>query len=574
MSADDGPFELHSQALGALPIVCCFLRRMRLGELLERYLPPADGRCALSAARAIGVLVRNLCVSREPLYGLGEWAARYDPRVLGLAADELALLNDDRVGRALERLFDADRASLLTELMLGVIAEFQVDCSQLHNDSTSISVHGNYAQADGRERSGKPTVAVTHGHSKDHRPDLKQLVVILTVSADGAVPLAQRVCDGNTSDATTHIETWEGLRALVGRADFLYVADCKLATREQMAHIDARGGRFVSVLSRSRTETARLREWTIEHAPRWSEAARCPGARKGSPDDVWSVAPAPIDSAEGYRIVWVHSTRKHELDHAARRDALARALAALDALAARLSGPKCRFRQRAAVEHAAAQALRRAGVTKLIQFEVSERLDRWIREESRGPGRNPARRKLQKTRFTLNWRINETALADEAAAYGCFALITNDRELTDAQLLTAYRYQPNLEQRHHQLKSVQDAAPVFLKSPARIEGLFLCHFIALLCCCLIERQLRQAMAHEQITKLPLYPEQRACKKPTAARTLELFADLTRHHLTHNQQPIQTFQPDLTRLQTQLIKMLDLPGTLYHPDEHHRQGGGQ
>jgi hypothetical protein len=81
MSADR-PFELHSQALGALPIVCRFLERMRLASLFERYLP-ADARCSLQPARALGLLVRNLCLCHEPLYGLGEWAQPFCPRLLG-----------------------------------------------------------------------------------------------------------------------------------------------------------------------------------------------------------------------------------------------------------------------------------------------------------------------------------------------------------------------------------------------------------------------------------------------------------------------------------------------------------
>jgi len=91
-------------------------------------------------------------------------------------------------------------------------------------------------------------VAAARGHSKDHRPDLLQLVWILTVAADGAVPIAHRLESGNTEDSTTHIATWDSLCALLGRNDFLYVADCKLATRENMEHIDKGGGRFVSVL--------------------------------------------------------------------------------------------------------------------------------------------------------------------------------------------------------------------------------------------------------------------------------------------------------------------------------------
>ena len=241
--ATPGPFELQSTRLGALPIVDCFLARMGLAARLERCLPAGDARVSLPPAAAIGVLVRNLCVEREPLYGLAEWADAFEPALVGLAPGQAALLNDDRVGRALDQLFDADRASLLTEIVLGAIGEFQIDCSQLHNDSTSFVLHGDYAAADGRPRGGKPTPAAMLGHSKDHRPDLKQLVLILTVSADGAVPLAHRLTDGNTSDDTTHIQTWDELRALTGRPDFLYVADSKLCTREQMSHIDRHGGR-------------------------------------------------------------------------------------------------------------------------------------------------------------------------------------------------------------------------------------------------------------------------------------------------------------------------------------------
>jgi transposase len=189
---------------------------------------------------------------------------------------EAALLNEDRVGRALDQLFDADRGSLLTALTLHAISEFVVDCSQLHNDSTSIALHGDYRAADGRARGGKPTPAAMLGHSKDHRPDLKQLVLILTVSADGAVPLAHRVADGNTSDDSTHITTWDGLVALTGRPDFLYVADSKLCTREQMGHIDRRGGRFVTVLPRTRREDA------LQTSPGgWP--AHAPGSARSSP---------------------------------------------------------------------------------------------------------------------------------------------------------------------------------------------------------------------------------------------------------------------------------------------------
>ena len=554
------PFALSSQTLGALPIVDRFLARMRVDALLDRFMPARDARVALAPAKAIGLLVRNLCVSREPVYALGEWAAALDPPLLGMTPDEVQLLNDDRVGRALDRLFDADRASLLTQLTLGVIAEFNVDCSQLHNDSTSITLTGAYRAADGHQRAGKPTPAAARGHNKDHRPDLKQLLWILTVSADGAVPVAHRLTDGNTNDDTTHIATWDELRAIVGRADFLYVADCKLCTREQMTHIDKRGGRFVTVLPRSRREDGFLRDWAHTNTPEWTEALRRPGKRRDDPDETWHVAPAPIPSSEGHRIVWVRSSQKTRIDADIRQQRIERGLDALGALNERLAGPKSRLRDRASVEQAATAALTGAIAERWITTAVIETTEETIRQENRGrPGKNTRYRKITRIHWHVQHAIDATTVAYDAASDGCFPLISNDHHLTEAELLIAYRYQPNLEKRHHQLKTVQHAAPVLMKNPERIEALFLCQYVALLCCCLIERDLRNAMRRQQINDLPLYPEQRACTQPTAARTLELFDGLARHHLArHDGRHVQTFPPQLTNLQQQLLALLDIP----------------
>ena len=113
-------------------------------------------------------------------------------------------------------------------------------------------------------------------HSKDHRPDLKQLVWILTVTADGAVPIAYRAVDGNTNDDVTHVDTWDGLVALTGDPGFLYVADAKLASRDNMDHIHRNHGRFVAVLPASRREDRQFRDWIVDHTPDWVEAGRRP----------------------------------------------------------------------------------------------------------------------------------------------------------------------------------------------------------------------------------------------------------------------------------------------------------
>ena len=280
-------FELHTRHVGSLPIVNHFLARLALGDTFGRHVPGDDRRLRLAPAVALGVVVRNLVVDHEPIYALGEWARPFEPSLLGLAPDEVGLLNDDRVGRVLDRLFDADRATLLTEVVLGAVRAFGIDCSQLHNDSTTVTFAGAHAGADGRPRGGKATPAITFGHNKDHRPDLRQLVWILTVTADGAVPVAHRVAAGNTIDDTTHVASWDGLVALLGRTDFLYVADCKLCTRSAMDHIDGLGGRFVTVMPRSRREDRWFRDWTTRNTPTWVEARRQPARRGDRPPDVF-----------------------------------------------------------------------------------------------------------------------------------------------------------------------------------------------------------------------------------------------------------------------------------------------
>jgi transposase len=354
------------------------------------------------------------------------------------------------------------------------------------------------------------------------------------------------------------------VRELTGRADFLYVADCKLCTREQMTYIDDHGGRFVTVLPRSRREDAFLREWAHTHQPDFTEAVRRRGKRKDDPDETWHTAPAPICSAEGHRIVWVRSSQKTRNDAEVRQQRIERGLHALAALNERLAGPKSRLRDRVSVEQAATAALTGVQAERWITFTATETTEQTLRQEKRGrPGKDTRYRKITRTHYHVEHTVDTAKVAYDAASDGCFPLISNEHDHPGTELLAAYRYQPHLEKRHHQLKTVQHAAPVLIKNPERIEALFCCQYIALLCCCLIERDLRNAMKRDQITQLPLYPEHRACTQPTAARALELFAGLARHHLTdHYGHHIQIFPPQLTALQQQLLNLLDLPTSTY------------
>jgi transposase len=558
-----GPFGLRSQTLGCLPVVNFFLDRMGLPAALERCLPRDDARLRLAPATVIGVVVRNLVVSHRPVYAIGEWAAPHDPALLGLRPGDAGALNDDRVGRMLDRLFDCDRASLVTDTVLRVIRGFDVDVSQLHNDSTTVTVTGAYAGADGYRRGGKPTPAIRHGHNKDFRPDLKQLLWILTVSADGAVPIAYRTADGNTVDDVTHIPTWDELVRLVGRADFLYVADSKLCSAEAMGHIHRLGGRFVTVVPHGRREDTWFRDWAQSHAPAWADAGRRPGARLGDPDQVWRTFIAPAPSTEGYRVIWVHSSAKAARDAAARSARVEKGLAAIDALAARLASPKSRLRTRVAAEQAATAALAEAGAARWVGFEITQAVQESYRQENRGrPGSATRFRRSVKTVFTITAAVKAGQIAYDAATDGCFPLISNADELTPAAVLAAYRYQPNLERRNHMLKGPQEVAPVFLETPHRIEALLLCHFLAMLAEALIEREIRTSMKAAGLASIPLYPELRDCPSPSAPRILEIFASIQRHRLIRGEEVVQVFEPELSALQMQVLELLHIPATVY------------
>ncbi|MGH7268198.1 MAG: DUF4277 domain-containing protein, partial [Candidatus Rokuibacteriota bacterium] len=118
-------FRLRSHTIGAFPVVNHVLRRLRVEALLHQHLPPPAPHTPLAPGLALGVLLRNLVLARVPLYGLGEWARPWVPALLGLQPAQVPLLNDDRVGRALDRLFDADRRALVTALVVHMIREFQ-----------------------------------------------------------------------------------------------------------------------------------------------------------------------------------------------------------------------------------------------------------------------------------------------------------------------------------------------------------------------------------------------------------------------------------------------------------------
>jgi transposase len=550
---------LTSYRIAALPVLEGVLGRLRLEAFLRDHLPPEDRRSRVSTATGLMIRLKNLLISREPLYGVGEWAVRHAPEWLGLIPTQLPSLNDDRVGRCLDRLFDADVPSLTLAVVAHAVREFAVSLDELHNDSTTVTFHGDYEAADQqRTLRGKLRLAITHGHNKDHRPDLKQLLYILTVSRDGAVPVHFRVGNGNATDDRSHLQTWKTLCELTGRRDFLYVADCKLATAENMAHIHQHGGRFLTILPRTRGEDATFRA-AIRKGPDGWKPIHDKLDDDGKSIDRYRIHEPEATTAEGYRLVWYHSVRKAELDALSRHKRLERATTALTELQAKLTSTRARYRDRAKVAQAVDAILNDGDVEGWLVTEIKPRTTETFRQDRRGrPGLETRYVRSEATRFDLSWRIDHDRLAVEARCDGIFPLVTNETSVSAVDLLLAYKQQPMIEKRFSQLKTDFVVAPVFLKEVSRIQALLCVYFLALLTESLLERELRRAMAREGVESLPLYPEGRACRRPTARRVIELFEDLRRHELATEGRTAVVFLTDLTGLQRKILRLLGMP----------------
>jgi transposase len=142
-------------------------------------------------------------------------------------------LNDDRLGRVLDQLYEAGLTPLFIKVALLAARQFGVNAKSLHLDSSSFHVHGAYLTRERIKSEEPPAIAITHGYSRDHRPDLKQFIVDLMCSGDGDVPLYLRVADGNESDRSIFAQLMKDFQERWHR-DALFVADAALYSQENL----------------------------------------------------------------------------------------------------------------------------------------------------------------------------------------------------------------------------------------------------------------------------------------------------------------------------------------------------
>ena len=536
--------------VGEIPLMQATAAKLGIGDVLGRYIRP-HGNEKIAVIDTIMLLVFNIARGRQPLYELAEWVRNLDPRLFDF--DTLGVtFTDDRFARALDKVYAMDRASAMTELVIAMVNATGLDLNRLHNDSTTLKAYGKIP---GRTRTG---FFLSRGHSKDHRPDLKQLVYSLTVSSDGAVPVHFKAYPGNTTDDTTHIETWGVLRNIAGRSDFLYVADSKVCTDHQLVHITREGGRVVTIIPNTWKEVGDFKEAlrTTKKTRRVIWKRQKPNGFKGEMETFSCYEGKHKTIKRGYAIRWIYSSEKRKRDRVARQLKLQKAERALAELCGKLNTRK--LKTKAQIAEKVASLLGHYEVADFYHIDVAEVQEEHTRQIGRGrPGKDTKYEILYTTVFSLAWTRHKKRLQQEQKTDGVFPLLSTDSEMSAKDALVAYKYQPNIEKRFQQFKTIHEGAPLLFKRIDRVEAIMFVFFLALMLQAVIERQVRRRMQVDGLDTIPIYPEHRQASHPTTTKIVDRFYDVSTYELTEGNQVLETFKDELTETQKELLRLLQM-----------------
>jgi hypothetical protein len=518
--------------VGALPLVVPVLEQLDVAGIMDRACP-MRGRARLTHGEVIAALVANRLTAARPLYDVAGWANTY-------AANEWlgtpgSLLNDDRLGRALDAL-----AGCLDEVASAValvaIANFGADAARLHWDFTSVAFCGAYEQQDAQ------FPKVGFGHSSDRQGHRRQLKVAHATTAAG-IPLFGRVVDGARDEGTQTGELLESLRALAEPKRLLLVADSALVTKANLTAADQAGIRFVSRLPRNfdyEGDALALPDslWrTLRYSSARSGRLPPPQRPRFRAAEATMEVTGADNIARSFRVVYVYGSEEADAARASRAKLLARAEDSLARIARGLDTKRRQDPDR--VQRRVADAVSKGGVGNWLCTELSTNRDG-----------NPV----------LRWWRDKTAIAETERRDGLYALVTNisPHQCSPDRLLSLYKDQVLSERAHHFRKGPLAVRPVFLKSNRRAAALVGVCSIALLIYGLIEAQARQAIAPAR-TIPGLLPERRSAR-PTAENIFQAFTGLG-YQRARTTNGLKELADPLTTPQQAILDALDIKSIL-------------
>jgi transposase len=509
--------------VGPLLVVAHYLGRLGLVDLVDEVLP-VRGRALLTNGEVVAALVANRLCGPAPLYDVASWAS--SAALAELFGVPAGLLNDDRLGRALEAL--APKAEeLRAKLLLQAIKRCKLDASPLHLDLTAVRFAGSY----------KASALVKKGWSAERTT--KRQVKALQASTRSGVPVYFRPHQGAESELAAFMGAVEALARSLPPG-LVVVAGSGLGYLEDLCSLGSAGVGFVVPL-RAGTGWA---ERFVKDVPGGLGALRrlgyCSQREQRLPKagrTVWKglLRPFPVTDGHGERhgfhVAYIWSSEEEASVKDARKRALQKAEAALSRVHNGLGGRYYKTKKQ---------------VDDRVAVVLSENVAGLITVETGEADGKP----------TISWSRNDEAVAKAGELDGLYALATNlpargHRRFSALEVLKIYKDQWAVEQRHRDLKQTLRVRPVFLHNDARIEGLVAVVGIALLIFGLVEAELRAALGEGE--PLPgILPEGRAAK-PTARAALTAFDGL---QVTYTKNGLVL--DHLSQLQRLILALLDIP----------------
>ena len=499
----DATTRFDTQIVGALPVITQYFDRLKLAETIDE-LVPWEGEVPLGTL--VEIMIANRLLQPKALFRVGDWAQKAGlTDYYGVTAEQL---NDDRLGRALERLNDhADTVEC--GLVTRAIKVFKLRVDQIHCDLTSVELYGAY-ELGLPEGETPPTPMPAYGHTKSGRKNVKQIQLGLNVTSDGGVPVGHRPLNGNAAESKTHLDNLRLLRRTLPKGSLLYIADTKLDTSENLLAIAAGEGQFLC----GGVFTSALQEEFMALRHKLHAVDYCPQSQRELPPEkrdayqafeVSELLEGMVDGRKvrlRYRKIFVWSEAKSLLEAKTRERHTDKIREEFEAVAK--NAGKYSLKTREAI-------LRRLEAIK-TRYAEGELFDYQLREDRQG-------------RFHLTWKIDPRTLKRFRQLEGVYVLKTNlsPRSHPTVTAMGTYKQQSCVERRFHHLKGPLAVAPMFLKNPQRMSGLLCILVWALLALALMERQVRHELKGKPL--YGLYPENRPSPAPTGPAIMECFSSL-------------------------------------------------
>jgi len=479
---------IESYPVKHLPIVKAYADRLGLVELVnhlvpsEMDLPPGD--------YFLGMVLDTLS-GRNPLYRLEHFFEDQDTELLLGKEIDAKRFNDVNVGRFLDKVFDVGAAKIFKEISMRAVSIFGLDCRHVHFDTTSRSVYGDY------ETYGNDPFEITYGHSKDHRPDLKQFLISM-LCVDRNVPVFGKIEDGNASDKSVNHDVLSEISKHMaahglGTGAFIYIADSAAITKKNLKAI-GKDILFISRLpatfnecDRAIKEAVKKNTWEdVGVIAKTKQTAKRPAAHYKSYETEVTLY------RETYRAVVIHSSAH---DRRRQKRIERKLLEDKKTLTGKCNEIKkldyfCREDAKAAANKLSAEPC------------TYYRINTQVEEKpiyGKGRPRKDGFQKIKEMRYVVSAYIAEDVVAVTTfrEQAGCFVMITNVARETEEigydskAILEAYKDQYGIEQDFGFLKDPVIVNSVFLKKPERIEVLGLILLTSLLIWRLMERSMRQ-----------------------------------------------------------------------------------